>query len=334
MRDDHEDPRDVIAAAFPTAGTPVEQLRYLVAYAVLAPSGHNTQPWRFRIAGDTAALYADRARALPIADPADRELTIACGAALFHLRLALRRFGFAGEVTLLPDPATPDLLALVRPGPPAAAIAEVDALFAAIPHRRTNRRPFDGRPLPASLDSTLAAAARVEGAWVAPVGAPKIRTAVADLVAAGDRIQWADPRFRRELATWIRPARRGDGLTEFYRHGVGPLVVRLLDLGKQVATQDRARAEQAPLLAVLETSGDDPADWLTAGQALARVLLRATRDGVSASFLHQPIQVAQLRPRLRAVLGTDGFPQIMLRLGYGPPVPPSPRRPLAAVLID
>ena len=68
---------------------PEEMVAELVAAATLAPSMHNTQPWRFRFdpAGETISLYADPARMLPVADPDGRSLHISCGAALFNLRL-------------------------------------------------------------------------------------------------------------------------------------------------------------------------------------------------------------------------------------------------------
>ena len=75
---------------FPGDGSPEEQLAFALGYAVLAPSGHNTQPWRFRIHGDVVEVRADRTCALPVLDPADRELILSCGAALFFLRIALR----------------------------------------------------------------------------------------------------------------------------------------------------------------------------------------------------------------------------------------------------
>ena len=84
--------RSARASASPsTRPTPREILRDAVRGAVRAPSSHNTQPWLFRLVGDDALeLYADRTRALPVVDPRDRELTISCGAALFHVRAALR----------------------------------------------------------------------------------------------------------------------------------------------------------------------------------------------------------------------------------------------------
>jgi len=74
-------------------GLSQEQLQEVLVAATRAPSLHNTQPWSFRLAGEAIELYADRSRQLPVADPSGRELRIACGAALFNLRLALLGLG-------------------------------------------------------------------------------------------------------------------------------------------------------------------------------------------------------------------------------------------------
>ena len=312
--------------------TPSDILRSALTFAVLAPSGHNAQPWRFRIAGEAVELFADRTRALPVADPDDRELTIACGAALCFLRLALRSFGFATWVETFPEPGDPDLLARVQLAGPGEATDEERALFAAIPQRHTNRRPFNGRPVAPELVAQLQAEAASEGAWLQPVPSDH-RHAVVELVGEGDRIEWADKRFRRELAAWLHPERQGDGLPDPYMHGFGPHVVRSFDLGRDIAKKDRRLAEEAPLLAVLGTTSDSPPRWLAAGQALGRVLLRARTAGVDASFLNQPVQVAALRFRLAETIGhSEGFPQLLMRMGYGPAVKPAPRRPLDNVV--
>jgi nitroreductase len=321
-----------VARAEPATDSPAELLRWAVSYAVLAPSGHNTQPWRFRIADDAVELYADRTRALPVVDPEDRELTIACGAALLHLRLALEHLGVRPEVVLVPDGEEADLLAIVRLGAHFPSPPEDDDLFAAIPRRRTNRQPYEERPLPAGLLPVLSAAAAAEGAWLTSVEGAA-RRVVSDLVVEGDRIQWADKRFRRELASWLHPSRRGDGMHAFNRYGLGPVAVRGLNLGKDMGRKDHELAEAAPLLAVLGTDADTPEDWLRAGQALARLLLRARIDGVDAAYLNQPVQVEELRPRLASAIGATGFPQLLLRLGYGPEVEAAPRRPVDEVII-
>ena len=65
----------------------IEELRPLVAQAVLAPSSHNTQPWLWLLLEGSVTLFADRTRALPVNDPDDRELTMSCGAALLNLTM-------------------------------------------------------------------------------------------------------------------------------------------------------------------------------------------------------------------------------------------------------
>src|ERR687885_179461 len=131
----------------PAALAPAETLRLAVSYGVLAPSIYNTQPWLFRIDGDTLELRADPTRALPVTDPDYRELTISCGAALMNVRAALRHFGYAGDVSLLPDPSQPTLLARVRTGPRAEETDEDRTLFFAIERRHTTLGEFGLRPV-------------------------------------------------------------------------------------------------------------------------------------------------------------------------------------------
>ena len=113
----------------------------------------------------------------------------------------------------------------------------------------------------------------------------------------------------------------------------GPLVVRTFDLGDGQAASDRELAAGSPALGVLTTEEDHTHDWLAAGQALARVLLRARVDHVWASFLNQPVEVRSLRSRIPRVIGAAGFPQAILRFGYGDDVRPTPRRGVEEVLL-
>jgi len=189
---------------YPAGGTAAERLRFLAGYAVLAPSVHNIQPWRFRLTGERIELRADRSRALPVRDPDDRELLLSCGAALFHLRLALRRFGHAGEVVLWPDAADPDLFARLGFGPAAEPTAEERTEFAAIPHRRTHRGPLAPRPVPTAVLTELRVLAAEEGAWLHLVESEPERAALVALIEEADRLQAADPALQQELPARVR----------------------------------------------------------------------------------------------------------------------------------
>ncbi|PWS37878.1 nitroreductase [Falsiroseomonas bella] len=338
-----EDPWAVDPAVFAGFAEPASRLRFLLAYAVLAPSGHNTQPWRFRLRDDaTLEMLADRSRALPVVDPDDRELTISCGAALGNLRCAAAGLGEALAVEVLPDPADRDLMARIHalgPCPPAVGSAP---LLRAVTARRTSRQVYDPDPVPEPLRLAAISAAEREGdARLHWVEARRERHALALLIAEGDRAQMGDPAFRGELATWIRSrhSARRDGLSAAgfgmpdLLSGVAAMVLRRFDIGNGQAAHDSTLAEGAPALAVLATPGDTPRDWMAAGEALERLLLALTAGGLTASYLNQPIEVPWLRPRVAEAVGA-AMPQVLLRIGRGPKPAPSARRPVHEVLCE
>lgn len=337
-------PWNISSTDFPKRGNPSEQLEFLLNYAVLAPSNYNTQPWLFRIAHETIELYADRTRALPVTDPQDRELIMGCGAALFNLRLAIRHFGYTDAVKTFPNPEDPDLLAHVWLDNPRQETEEEYLLFATISRRHTNRFAFQNWDIPETLLSIMQKSATQEGAWLEFVEGEDLRNAVADLITKGDRIQMANSHFRRELAAWMHDRRSttDDGMPA-YAQSVSKLldfatpivthVIRTFDIGKEQAAAYQQLAAGSPILAVMGTDEDTEASWLHAGQALERILLLGQAVGVSASFLNQPIQVAELRPQLTTLLGRPGYPQILLRLGFGAEVKPTPRRSITKVLL-
>lgn len=336
------DPWDLDETQLPEGADVATRLRFAVRCAILAPSSHNTQPWLFRLRANCVELRADRTRALPVADPEDRELLISCGSALFNLRVALRRLGHRPDVQLFPEHDDPDLLAAVRVAQDAEPAPGDLELFRAIPARRTSRRRFENRDVPQETVGALVAAAAAEGGWFVPVLDPAARDALADLVAEGDRLQGADRAFRREMAAWAHPlrARSRDGLPGFaygtgdLGHFIGPTVLRTFETAAGHAAEGRELAAGSPLLAVLGTGEDRPESWITAGQALERVLLLACARGLQASYLDQPIEIAALRTRVRELLRLSGAPQLILRLGFGDGVPATPRRPVEEVLLS
>lgn len=344
------DPKDPISAwdiketEYPDLGETWEKLSFCLNYAILAPSSHNSQPWRFKLGLEEVKLYADRTRGLPVVDPEDRQLVMSCGAALYNLRLAIRHFGHLDDTYLFPDGTVRDLLALVQIGRPGRAAVEEHAMFAEITSRRTNRQQFESREVPCEILANLHRQAATEGADLLFISEPEARDRLVALICEGDCVQMSNPSFRRELAAWIHPARSAtrDGIPG-YAYGLSELldfttpmyasVLRTFDLGNGIAARDRKLADGSPVLAVLTTEADTQAAWLSAGQALERVLLSAAAQGISASFLNQPIEVASLRPKLCEAQSLPGFPQIILRLGYGQPIKPTPRRHLRDTLM-
>lgn len=343
MHTGRNDPWFRDAKEYPGAGPLRDQMRFLLGYAILAPSGHNTQPWLFRLTDTGIEVRADRRRALPVVDPYDRELAISCGAAVGIFEVAARRFGLDATVKTDVDGGDPDLLARTKVAKGAPASEGEIALFDAILSRRTTRSAFAMEPLSSDLIRDCRDAAAAPGVAFDAIVDENEKRAVAELVAEGDRLQFEDPRFRRELALWVRSRRLGskDGMSGAsfgmpdVLSPVGRLVIRTFDMGDGIAAADEKKILSAtPALALLSSPRDEPTDWIATGRVLARVLLSLTARGLTASYLNQPIETESLRPRLREVAGCTGHPQILLRMGRAGDVPePSARRGLSEVLL-
>lgn len=333
-----DDPWATDEADFPKTASVDERLRFLIAYAVLAPSGHNTQPWLFRIEDGVVEMFADRTRALPVVDPEDRELTISCGAALRNLEISAARFRLVHEVELLPKSNDPDLLARLRVTGTAEPDVETRRLFLAIPHRRTTRLRFEPRRLPDDVLAGLTAKVEALGAGLKVAESEELRGRVARIVEEGDHRQFASSSFRRELALWIHRSRAKsrDGIALQGPEFMSPVAawfVRTFDLGHGRAAHDRDLARHSPILSVLFTPGDTPHDWLVTGRALADLTLGTTAAGATTAYLNQPIEVSELRAELGELLAVDGIPQMLIRLGYAPRIPPAARRPVGDVVL-
>jgi hypothetical protein len=315
-------------------------LRRAAVRATLAPSVHNTQPWKLHLTKDGRLdVYPDRSRQLHVLDPTSRQLLISCGCAVMNARVSLAGSGTGVAVDRSRHPLAGDALATLAPAdePVDPALAALDPV---VELRQTNRRQFSDDPVPESVLAALETAAAVEGAFLFVVREPDQRVTVASLSQRADDIENLNPAYRAELGAWTPddPQRRdgvhplsvprADGrgrddlpLRSFDTHGIGGL-----------PAETRSSKEQT--LVLLGTAGDAPAEWVRAGEALERVLLEITRNGFAASPLTQVTEVPATRAQLRSELRLTGYPHVLLRVGRAPITPTSRRRRLVEVLVD
>jgi nitroreductase len=319
---------------FPRSDSIERQLRFLVRYAVLAPSTRNTQPWRFTVAGNTVQLFADLDRGQPISDPDRRELYISLGCALENLLIAADHFGLGHEVRYFPqsDSLLAANVAFESSGSPAPARAGIGP--DTIMRRHNDNGVYRSAPLAEDVQRRLEAARMESELRLDLTDDHLFRRWVEQLTLEADHREFGDPDFREELGCRIREG--AFGLPKVLSR-LGSLAVSRLDLGDPVGKQDQRIVDSAPLLGLISASSDTHLAHVRSGQLFERLWLAATTLRVSIHPMSQTMRHPDLRSAMAELIPARGWvPQHLFRVGYPlrPEEPPhhTPRRPLEEVL--
>ncbi len=318
---------------FPREGAPTEKLQFLLRYAILAPSSHNTQPWKFSVGEDEIQVLVDRTRWLKVADPDQRELYISVGCALENLLIAAEHFGYGHQVAYLPEPANEELAATAKfmPHGEPSPFRE-PALFEAISSRQTNRKIYEERPIPQSDLQHLQNRCVEEGIWLHMTDDIEIKRKADELIILGDAIQFSDPTFREELGYWI-----GQGLlgSPWLMSKMAQLTVTYKNISKGQAKKDSEVLMSAPVLAALSSEVNNRESQVKVGQVFERVCLAATILGIRVHPLSQILEIPELKVEVSKLIPkSDVFPQHTFRLGYAEQEKGhTPRRQLDEVLV-
>ncbi len=319
-------------SSFPAEAPLAERLRFLLRYAVLAPSSHNTQPWRFRVGGQRVDVFVDHSRWLRIADADQRELHLSIGCAVENLLVAAEQFELGHSVAFFPQADDASLAASIEFKDGATrSPCRSKVLFEMIPVRHTNHGRYEPRPIPAEVIEQLQAVCVEEEVRLYLNSDESFKQKADELVVRGDAIAFANPEFRKELAYWIGQGVFGTG---WLMSKVGQLAVRYIDMGKSQAKKDSELLMSSPVLGVIATETDGREQQVKAGQVYQRLSLLAASHGIWCQPMSQMVEMEQLKCELASLLPDPGMvPQHPFRMGFAEAEKQhTPRRRLEDVL--
>ena len=313
-------------------------LKPIIHFATLAPSGHNTQPWKFSASDNVIRIYADATRRLPVVDPDDHALYISLGCALENLVIAASEYGLTTKVEYLPDCLKANLFSNGN--------ENSSALFRAIPLRQSNRSIYDGKPVAEAHLRELIDDNIFDGVEVKALRTndPQIEWII-EFVKEATRLQFQDDAFVNELISWIRfsskaVTRTADGLTgaalgfPSVPEWLGTFIMKTLVNPDGEAKKCEKAIQSSSLVFVFIARKNDRRHWVDVGRSFERVALTATSLGIAHAHLNMPCEVTPVRKKLASqlALDQDEQPLLLIRLGYANPVPHAPRRPIEEVL--
>ena len=322
----------------PVVETTIDALAEAATLAGYAPSIHNSQPWRWRVADGVLDLHLAHERQLPSTDPDARLAVLSAGTALHHARTAMAAEGLDAHVVRLPDPDDPGHLARITiagrlPVSPAAM-----RLVQTMRIRHTDRRPVTEEPVGADELTTVVDAVHGEGAWLHILH----RDEVIELAAAASYAQQAeaaDDTWQAELAYWtggLRPD--GVGVPDAVIPAEATqTTVPSRDFGHHGSLLVSSNHDQGASFAILYGPEDSTADWLRAGESLSAGWLAATELGLSLVPLSATVEVPYTRQTLSRLVVGLGSPYLVIRLGHPDPAhagPPHTPRLRAEQIIE
>ncbi|MFT8705242.1 Acg family FMN-binding oxidoreductase [Bifidobacterium aquikefiricola] len=330
---------DTSTSTSTSTGIQRQHMLQFIRCATQAPSGHNTQPWKFRIHdGHTIDIVPDFAKTLPVVDTNNRELYISLGCALENLCIAAGHEGYGYDIVSQGKQGITIHLAK-------GTSENEDGLFTQIKARQTNRGVYSGRTMD---DETLLALDQVRvqpdtRMYVAKIG-ERFADTLTQYIVQGNDMQMNDDDFKNELISWMRftkgeVERMRDGLAHDVMgfpaipRAVGRLIVGGFLKPRKQNESDLAKIRSSSHLVLLTTKHNTVSEWIDLGRTLESLLLTATKFNLAHAYLNPPCEIAALADGMRTALPIhEEYPSLIVRLGYADPMPCSPRQSVEKVI--
>ena len=321
-----DDLRRINISDFPTKADLESQIRFLLNYAILAPSTHNSQPWLFKIRARECDIYYDSKLLLPEADPKTRDLHISIGCAVENLILAAKYFNIFDSVSYGPFQKDNHLAIIYFKDYTGMTNSEYKAVLDTIVKRINARGLFSSEPVPDNIINSIHSKIGnylINGIELHLVTDENKIIKLARLTVEGLRVAYRRSTFRKEMSRWMHNSltAKKDGLPGYalrmplFASFILPTLVKWFDLGALLSKLNYRSFSSAPLVLVIAASDDNPNTWLDVGRLGERLMLEFNNLGWQTSIFVAALEMGNFYKEVQKVIDIDQMPQFLFVVG-------------------
>lgn len=314
---------------------------FLIECARKAPSGHNTQPWKFEYIDNCIIIHPDFSRALPVVDSDNHALYISLGCALENLIIAASQKGYKSVVQYPEEPRNGLTVQLEK-----SNAVPADDLFNFISERQVNRSKYSKRKISDDTLQKLHSSFSFEGISLTLLNGSEEFERIIPLIIEGNNLQFENKQFVNELTSWFRYSKSE---AEKTKDGLWTAAMGLPNMGKLIgnfvmqtfvspnseAKRLKKILEHTQGLAIFSADENEVESWIKTGRAFQRFGLTATKYGISHAHLNMPCEELKVRSKLAKELKMEKkHPLLLIRYGEADPMPYSYRRNIEDVVME
>jgi hypothetical protein len=331
-----------------------DTIEKILEAGVQAPSGENSQPWRFKVDGATVSLFNDPEADRSLYNYDQRGSLIAHGAFLENISIAASRFGCRAQIKLFPKSTDLNFIALIKFED---GVHVLHPLASHIAKRATNRKMYDGISLTEAERKELFSLTEPGVRLVFIEDRDKIRS-LAMAASANERILFENTSVREFFFSHVRwtdeeNKRQPNGFYvktlelkppqlagfKMFRNAVIAKILRGVGMPQMIAKENAAIYGSASIMVGLVMKNESSADLIAAGRLLERLWLTVTKlnlslqpttgalflaktmkeDGAENFSKSEQVWLREASVTVRNVLGiaNDEDTAMLVRIGHG-----------------
>lgn len=311
---------------FPATGSFEEKIRFLLGYAVLAPSSHNSQPWSFEINENSVDILPNLNRKLTISDPEFRELYLSLGCCIENLLLTLKAFRveYSGEYIFNSDN---NLIVVYRIKILSDFFdiesAEKNKILNTIPKRHCNRGKHVFNEESKRLILEFTTQFEPSENCILEIVTDSRKKILGELSGQGTFLSMSNQNFRVELSQWVKNnyTKSGIGMPAFLMYVptiisfvLPKILKKIKPSNKEVYKEKIFFSENTEAIGIIFVKNEDPISWIEAGRKFENFFLSACLKGLDIS-IHAASIETEVYKDIQKLFNTNLRPVIFFRLG-------------------